>query len=102
MFVCVYIYMYIERLREVYIRTNGHVEAAVLELAIFLAQGTSLTAAMNKTIPTWAFRQRVLVPHLGPVAARVHAPKSREVCQHSVERSTCNTSCITIYILLRY
>lgn len=69
----------------------------VLELAVFLAQGTLMAAEMNKTIRTWAFWQLVLIPHLRPVAAWVDPPTSHDETQQNVERPTCNTSCAHIY-----
>lgn len=53
------------------VRTNDHVKSLIFKLAIFLAQGAWLAAAVNQAIQTIISFQILLLSHLRAVEARV-------------------------------
>lgn len=77
--------------------TDGHIISAHCELTMLLAQRATLTAAMNQAIPTRGLPQRVLLPHLWPVEARVEAWTTNHTANKRVQGSASTTSCTIIW-----
>lgn len=73
--------------------TDPQVEAAVLELAVLLAQSQVLAAAVHQDVRALPFVQVVLGPQLGPVEARVQAPHPRRRADEPVHQSARDTCC---------
>lgn len=73
--------------------TDPHVEAAVLELPVLLAQRAVLAAPMHEEVRAVPFLEVVVRPHLGPVHARVQATHPRRRADRRVSRSAPGTRC---------
>lgn len=67
-----------------YVRTDGHVEAAALELAVLLAEGADPAAQVDAAVGAGLLLEPVLLPQPGAVAAGVGAasqPSHHGQCQ---------------------
>ncbi|WVZ85981.1 LOW QUALITY PROTEIN: hypothetical protein U9M48_032834 [Paspalum notatum var. saurae] len=66
------------------LRTEGHVEAADLELAVLLAESAGLAAEVDAAVGAGLLREAVLRTQLGAVAAGVEAAQARGRRQQQV------------------
>jgi hypothetical protein len=63
----------VERRKEEGGRTDGHVEAAVLELAVLLAERAWLAEPVDAAVGAWLLLEAVVAAQPGAVAAGVEA-----------------------------
>lgn len=82
--------------------TEGGVEAAVLELAVHLAERARLTATVDQAVGARCLRQGVRRPELGAVGAGVEtlAQPRREVHYDAVQSAAQEARCHKINYLI--